>query len=285
MRIYIFFFASFFLADTKEAVFQAQEVVQHVDPASIPAAKLKLAKALYRDQNQEESFKTFLDAIDQLPNSAPTPMSPDEAAVYDKALKVYLNGKSEDASKTSDEILKIYQPLLKEHPDWGRLGFLIALAQANKRQFEPFYDQFYLSYQQDPQHFLAWKTKAILHLKLFERAKTETERAHERSLLLSYLRKAEEAYPFDYTLYKMQIAFSQSIEDTQEKEALKLRILNKIPTLSMMPSRGDTLYFMKLAQLTGNKELLARWCSQAKEWYPDSRSLQQFGENGNQNAR
>ena len=99
--------------------------------------------------------------------------------------------------------------------------------------------------------------------------------------VLDLLAQAEGIFAEDVSLYKLEIAYSPP----EVKEATKSRILNKILTLTMIPSRVDTLYFVQLALASGSKELAARWIKQAKIWYPDSRTLKQFEANGYENAR
>lgn len=272
-------FSLFIIGDTKAGVADAEKTL--LQSANRGDAQVSLAKALWMDQNQERAFSVFIEALNEIPPAQPSVLLMDEKPYYDAALSLYLNHRPEEAKNFGQKIRDTYLPLVKQHPNWTKLPFLVALADANLSDFEHFFDLFYFAYKNDSTHFLALKTKAILHIKLFERAKTPGDRERQREIILKLLDQAERAYPQDFSLYRLEIAYA-----TPEKKSLvKQHVLNKILALTMIPSRVDTLYFAKLAQESDDVELKNRWFSATKKWYPGSRSLQQLEENGNQNAR
>lgn len=225
--------------------------------------KTDLVRALWQDQNQEKAFRVFIEALNEA-KIEPVPLSEEEKKVYEESLKLYLGHRPDEARPIAKKIDEIYAPLLKEHPEWFRLGFVVAVAKANLQDYEQFFALFYPSYIHDPDHFLALKTMAILHIKLFERSKSLAEREHERKEILRYISAAERAYPGDFSLYGIHIAYAPQ----QKKE-----ILQKILTLNLIPSRTETLYFLKMVQSTEDKPLIDAWSKKAQEWYPGSRSI------------
>lgn len=241
--------------------------------AAAPAT-LELAKTYMADQNQEMAFKTFLEALEQTPALPSKKVSAEEEALYQEALALYLGKRPQQARSVGYEIDEKYTPVLKAHPEYTRLGFIVAVADANLSRYDRFFDLFYRSYQQEPKHYLAWKTKAILHLKLMERAKTFGEREQQRKAVLDNLAIAESIYPQDFSLYRVQIAFSLPAVKKETQE----RILKKILDQSMIPSRTDTLYFIEQALTLDDKGLAKRWIESAKAWYPESRIINQLYE-------
>lgn len=225
-------------------------------------------KALWRDQDQEGAFRGYVEVLEKAEIIPTPPMSQEEAAAYEEALSSYLK----------------HVPLTTEgRADWYRVGFLLAAAEANRGEFESFFDRFYASYVHDPGHFLAFKTQAILHIKLFERAREEGERRRQRELVMMNLKRAEELYPADFSLYTMQIAFAAP----EEKQANTREVLNKILKGEIIPSRSDTLQFLKIAESTKEKELIDSCFKKANQWYPDSRMIKllQAKYDGHENTR
>lgn len=270
----------FIMGDTKAGVSLAEQKLAQSQNKSL--SKVELAKAHFIDQNQEMAFKVFIEALDELPPPPPEmPITPDELVAYNDALHLYLNHRPEEAKIFGKKIRDQFLPLVIKHPEWTKLPFLVAIADANLSEFEHFFDLFYHAYSHDKRHFLALKTKAILHIKLFERAKTPGDKERERVKILQYIKEAEIANPEDFSLYRLEIAYAMP----DNKASTKMQVLNKILTLSIIPSRVDTLYFLKLAKDSDEPSLIKKWFSAANKWYPGSRSIQQLEENGNQNAR
>lgn len=269
--------STFIMGDTKAAVLHAKTELQKTENADKGVVKVALAKALWQDQDQERAFRLFLETVEEeLIKVTSSPMGTEESNYYDEALALYLNQRPEEAKAVGKIINQKFGPLTKIHQDWPRLGYVVALAQANVGDYENFFDLFFRCYRQEPKHFLAMKTRGILHIKLMERAKTQGDREWQRKLALDLFAQAEALYPSDLNLYKMEIIYSPP----DVKAATVTRILNKILTLTIIPSRVDTVYFVRLALASSSEELASRWLEKAQLWYPDSRTLKQLGENG-----
>jgi hypothetical protein len=233
-------------------------------------------KALWRDQDQEGAFRGYVELLSEV-DSVESRMTKEEEEVYGRALDIYLKERVGGARKIDE----LFSAVIEAHPDWAHLGFVVAAAKGNLGEFPSFFELFYNSYRADPNHFLASKIKAVLHIKLFERARWVEERERQREEVLKALHAAEKAFPGDYSLYEMEIGFTRP----EKKEEIKREILNKILELSIIPPRADTLYFVKMAISLRDKELIDRWMQRAKKGYPNSRSLEQIEVNGYQNTR
>lgn len=262
--------ALFILGDAKAGLIRAQENLETAPDK--PKAKVELARAYWQDQNQEKAYQTFLEAI-MATEAKPYSDNTDEERVYQKALALYLNQPPEEAKMTAEMMKREFGPSIKAHPEWSRLRLLYALAEANTQDIEAFFDDFYAAYPYTASHFLTYKTLAILHIKLFERAKGDAEREGQRREIRKWIASAQSAYPADFSLYRMEIAYAPP----EEKDRVKEEVLNKILRLSIIPPRRDTLYFLRLAKECGTSELFDQWLKKAMEWYPGSRSIQQIG--------
>ncbi|MGE4573757.1 MULTISPECIES: tetratricopeptide repeat protein [Parachlamydia] len=231
-----------------------------------------LAIAYWKDQEAEKAFKVFLDGVELRPVQAMlTEMHVDEKVVYEQALSDYLN-LQETPQKIAVKILEKYEPILTQHPDYHHLGYLVAAAYANQGNFERFFCVFLSSYCADPSHFMAYKTKALLHIKLFERARTTEEHKIQRKQILEQLRLATEAYPQDHTIYKMLLLFTPESELPQMLD----RYLNKIIDINMIIPRMDIAFYMQHILATGQVELGNRFLDKASEWYTQSKVIDEF---------
>lgn len=235
------------------------------------AVYLNLARSYLSDQEEEKAFRIFLNSL-ELEKQNSFPMGEDEKKYYDQALKLYLNTRPEESEKVSYEIIEKFGPILGDHPDYRHLSYIVATSYANLKLYDPFFILFARAYQAEPEHFLAFKSLACIHIKLLERAKTEKIREDERNLVISNLDKAQKANPEDFNLYRMEILFSP-IQNRNER--IK-RILNKILALPMIPTRSDALFFSELAFETQDKELANIMVDKALSSFPGSRVIQQL---------
>lgn len=232
---------------------------------------LNLARSYLSDQEEEKAFRIFLKSL-ELEKAQPYPMGENEAKLYDEAMKLYLNTRPDESERVSYEIIEKYGPVLAEHPEYRHLSFIVASSYANLKLYDPFFILFARAYQAEPDHFLAYKALACIHIKLLERAKTESIREEERNLVISNLEKAQKANPQDFNLYRIEILFSPI---QNRKDRIK-RILNKILALPMIPTRSDALFFTELAYETQDKELADKMVDKALSSFPGSRVIQQL---------
>lgn len=253
---------------TEELKLSIEELEKAQPSASV---YLNLARSYLSDQEEEKAFKTFLKAL-ELEKTESYPMADEEAKLYDEAMKLYLNTRPEESEQISYQIIEKYGPILADHPDYRHLSYVVASSYANLKLYDPFFILFARAHQADPNHFLAYKALACIHIKLLERAKTEEDRNIERKLVIDNLEKAQKANPNDFNLYRMEILFSP-IHNRNER--IK-RILNKILALPMIPSRSDALFFIELAYETKDKELANKMVDKALSSFPGSRVIQQL---------
>jgi tetratricopeptide (TPR) repeat protein len=229
----------------------------------------ELAKAYFKDQELGKAFRVFLEALETVPAHPEPPMSDEERALYEKALDAYHHPKGGDSHEAAPKLRDQLLPIVKQHPEYYRLKFLTAIAYANLNQFEPFFDLFFSAYSQAPEHYLAYKTKAILHIKLFEREPIDSEREVQRLAMMKNLNKAIQIYPQDISLYKIQITFAPEAE----KEAIVTRNLKKIIDGNMMTPRADVGFFVVQAIKVKQNDLAREFLDKAKIWYPLSRTI------------
>lgn len=196
--------------------------------------QLRLAQNYAKDQDSEKAFTLFLQSIERAPT---TPYSAlQEDALYQEALKLYLSPQGSTKEKAT-KIVEDYENICQNSP----LGFIVAAAKANLKQYEEFFTLFYPCYLRYSDHFLVHKTKALLYHKLWQGAKLPHSRQLYRKKVIEHLQMAIERYPKDSSLYKMAITFSEGEERSRFVE-LSLDHLVKGDIIS---ARNDVLFFVK----------------------------------------
>lgn len=259
--------AALFLAgpDLKNVIKQQQERVQS-DPKGGSEHKKNLAILYYKDQEAEKAFETFLEALtDSRPQALPI-FSDEEKQLYNEALGLYLDRKGQHAAAIREK----FQPILKAHTDYVRLGFIVAASYANLELFPDFFDLFYQSYKMLPDHYLAFKGKAALHAQLFARGRTQEQKEKQTNLIIQNLVEAIERYPADTSLYQMLFTFAPQ----NKKSALVNTYLNKIIAENIIIARADAAFYVQQAVSTKQKDLAQQFLNKCLEWYPNSRTLQ-----------
>lgn len=224
----------------------------------------ELALLYLQDQNQELAFRAFLKALD-LTIGSKGPSDGDKAA-YNKAFSMYLDSSSESPKVKAKKLINALVPMLADNPDEHLLDYFLALAYANLGVYEEFFKHFYVAYQYDPNHYLAYKTKAVLHIKLLERTGDEARRTSERLLIMENLKIALRLEPLDTTLYKLLISFAPK---EMKKDQIQLS-LNKIIDGNIIIPRGELMFYAIEAVDIQTFELAERFITRAKEWYPKS---------------
>lgn len=256
--------------DFKESIKHYQTLIESAPKENLGDLKQKLAKAYYKDQNQEEAFQTFLDALDAAQVSKQEPfISDEEQQLYQKGLDIYFDLNGGSPHEIAAKINATYRDVYDKNPNYYLIGYLLATADANLGQFNEFFDLFYRSYIHFPDHFLAYKAKAILHIKLFERGYAGQEKEKERQYVLENLHLAGEKNPGDISLYKLIILFSID----QQKANAVVSYLNKIIGRNMIISRPDIVFYVQQAVLVNQLELAQKFIDKAAEWYQYSRVI------------
>jgi hypothetical protein len=226
---------------------------------------LQQAKDHLKNQEQEKAFQVFLSSL-ETGETQSTPTA-EEQTLYDQALNLYLD--HTDPQQNSLKIVQEYAPVIKKHPDFHLLTFLVAASAANAGAYEQFFDLFHPAYRANPHHFLAYKTLAVIHIKLFEKARTPEERERQRQKILDNIAKAIDRYPSDTSLYKMQIGFA----DGPQKAQIVSDSLNKIISGNIIVPRVDIPIYVHKAVETKQYDLAQKFIDKAKEWYKLSKLL------------
>lgn len=274
LPIYLLFAASFNQAMEKGEYKEAENILL-AEIAKAPATqqaelKAKLALAYYRDQEDEKAFKTYLEALDATKPLQPPTVSSEEKKLYDQALKCYLDTSCPSPRETANKIRLEFSLPLAMHPDYYLLNFIVASAFANLGMFDEFFERFYISYQYYPDCYMAYKTKAILHLKLYEKAISEKDREIQRNAIFKNAKLASEKNDKDVGLYRIAITFSPE----KDKQANVSAALKKIMADNIIVPRKEILFYVKEALAINQPQLAQQFVDKAKVWYEYSRMLE-----------
>lgn len=253
----------------KTTIKQLEDKLSHVPPDEKSPIQVELTKAYYKDQNVEKAILIYLEALKNTQRNTTFIQKPEDEKLYNNALRIYLEHHGLSFLEAEKSILNEYGPKLKDNPDYRELGFVVAASQANLGQFSDFFDTFYNSYAVLPDHYMAYKTKGILHIKLFERTIPGPEREKIRNSILENLNEAAERFPGDSSLYKMMINFSP-----EENKAQILEVnLNKIINRNIIIPRAELEFFIRQAIIADKTDLAQKFLAKAKEWYKYSRVI------------
>jgi tetratricopeptide (TPR) repeat protein len=254
--------------EVKEAIVLLQKEIEIAKEGEKGSLEVILSIAYLRDQDHEKAFFHFLKALEEVPQVCPYQPSSAEKEAYEKGLKIYLTQLSSQSPKvTAEHILKEFSGLSESHPDYALIGFLVAAAQANLGEFESFFRRFYQSYQKAPDHYLADKTQSILYIKLLEKIRDVQERQKYRLAIQTTLSSAIEKYPYDTSLYKLLLLFS---EDEGKMKTIE-GCLNKILNLNIVIPRCDLMFYIEEAIEHNRRDLAQKLIDKARGWYPISR--------------
>lgn len=146
-----------------------------------------------------------------------------------------------------------------------------ALAAAENGQLDTFFTQFYDCYCADREHYLAYKTRALLHHRLMERARESAKRDQQRQLALQATQQAIQRFSNDLSLYQMSLRLASS----NEKSGLVQSALGKITRDSLVVPRHDILFYVKEAVSVHEWQLAEQFLASAQQWYPASRIVAQ----------
>lgn len=238
----------------------------------------QLTQLYLSDQDLEMAFNTYLKALQSAPRLPEPVPSADEMKHYDEALKIYLDHNGASPTEIALALRDKLESVLKEHPDYYLANFLMAVAYANVSLYKEFFQSFYSSYQHYPEHFLAYKTQAILHIKLFERVRTHADKEMHRLAIKSLVEKASNKNSKDTGLYKLMMIFASD----KEKPAIVNDCLNKILKDPMIIARGDIAFFVQQAVSVNRSDLAQQLIDKAQELFEYSRvvlAAQQYLDN------
>lgn len=229
----------------------------------------KLALVYLKNQDQEKAFDTFLKSLNAIPSSSQTTLLlKEEENLYTEALSVYLDP-SLSFGNNAAAILDKYQKIILEHPDYYHLNYIVAMAYANQKKYEEFFKHFFISYQHLANHFLAYKTQGILHVKLLEMINEPKKRTFHQEMAKKYLLQALEENQKDGGLYRLLI----SLNTNQEGQNSLEYYVNLMIDRGVVIPRHDILPYV--VQLIRNEQLdlAQKMIDQSKKQYEFSRAL------------
>jgi len=201
-------------------------------------------------------------------------MSQEEGVVYDRGLKLYLENSSRSPTEVAHELETTLQPCLKAHPEYAEVRFLLAAAFANLKKFEEFFYQFYKAYTKSPTCFMAYRTIAIINIKLFEKARTLQEKEARRQEAQKFLKLALDEDDKDPMLYKLLVLFAPK----NEKKQLVKEIIERIIRTDVVIPRHEIALYVNAAVDINERGLAKQFLNKAATWYEYSRNIQEMRE-------
>lgn len=254
--------------DLKADILKFQEQLTQASPLQKGEIQKNLAIALFKDQEHEKAFRVFLEALETVCDRPSIPISEEETQLYEHALQVYLHRQG-NPIEVANEILRDYSSFADAHKNYYVFNYIVAAAEAKTGLFPSFFERFYRSYRYYPNHYMAYKTKAALHIKLFNRARIPSEREAERSKILENGNLALEAYPHDPSLYKVLLSFTP---ENQRAKMLNV-YLNKIIDNNIIITRTDLVGYVHKAVDYKQYEVAQRLLNKGRESYNYSRLI------------
>lgn len=253
--------------DFKRVIKQQHQLIEQANPQDKSELLEKLALLYLKDQEQEQAFAIFLQSLEFVKPQDPTNSTDNLDTTYRRALTAYLESHGEATPQSAKQIIDEFGPAVKSQPAPIPLGFLVAIAYANLHRYEDFFGLFYITYVAYPEHYLAYKTKAILHIKLMERKRTEADRKLQREAVLHNLNQALTREPNDTTIYKLLITFS-----SPENRKLQIQhCIEKILRQNVQIPRTEIMFYVQETADNQSYVLAQQFIDRAHQWYQNSR--------------
>jgi tetratricopeptide (TPR) repeat protein len=227
-----------------------------------------LALTSYQDQEVERAFFYFLEALKRVSKEAPIDMKDEEQSIYHQALQIYLSSAGREPSEVATALLLEYGGIADRNPHFLHLNFLIAIAYANKGEYDHFFTRFYEGFPYLSETFLALKTQGIICLRFSRLTRFQEERAHFQKEAFTYLTQALDKNPHDPSLYKTLISLAK-----EENTSLCTHYLRKIVENRVILPRCEIYMYVKEAVLLGEFEIGQEIIDQAKAHYTYSRAI------------
>lgn len=259
------------LCEYKAAIKVYEDLIQKAHPEELSSLQERLAMLYERDQDQEKAFHLFLQALDNAPKKDIPQMSSEEQLLYDKALVLYLDQTSISIQSTAEQIKQQYGPAIAEHPDYSHLKLIVALAEANLGLLQDFFLHFYEAFAFLSDHHLSYKAKTILHIKLFDRARTKEGKEQQRRKIRQLAEQAIDRFPNDSSLYRIAIAFTAE----EDRQQAIVKYFSQIIAQNIPIPRCDILFYVKQAVAVKEFKLAQRLIDKAQEWYHYSKAIEQ----------
>lgn len=126
----------------KEAEAIYSQYLSTANDQEVGPAKVLLAIAYYKDQEQEKAFETFLDALEITPAALPVKLSEEESILYSQALKIYLDHAGLTPDETAQEIVNKFGATYTKNPTLHHLEYILAVSYANLGRYDLFLTNF-----------------------------------------------------------------------------------------------------------------------------------------------
>ena len=218
---------------------------------------------LFREQKLDESISAFLQVLEKKKSAGdPAPAS----EKFKQAYAIYLNLHGKASPVIAQELICDYGPTT----DDPYLAYLLAASYANIGRFDLFYPLFLQAYGNDSQYYMADKTFAVLHIKLYERLLPGEQKEREREEIHRNLQNALLKNPSDHMLYKMMIAFAP---ETSRREIVETALQAMIKEKVVYP-RGDLMFYVRAAIAVNDRPLAQQFVDYSKGVFGYSRALE-----------
>jgi tetratricopeptide (TPR) repeat protein len=247
---------------------QLESSLQAAQGEKRAALLVELATLYMQDQKEEEAFTIFLSALSGHTDT-PYTLSKQEQQVYEESLKIYLTQPPQEVAKELQEKLLLH---VKRYPTHAYIQLLLAATYANCRQYSAFFDHFSKGHAIAPNSFLAYKTLGIIHIKLFEKARTPEEKEQHRLKLMEYLTKALDYDDRDPMLYKLLIVYGQ----LEKKKSIIVDMLDRICKGQVVIPRGEIPFYVHEAIEVDEQEKAKQFLNKATMWYQYSRTIEEM---------
>lgn len=265
--LFLAFPFSLFSGEVKLLILEKEKALEKAKTSKEKAPLYyEIALNYLKDQDQEKAFKNFLLALKNTEKEESCELLPEEKAIYDEALKLYLDEGAVDPLKTASTILSCYGKKGEENRHFYHLNMLLASSYANGGDFEKFFIFFYENYPRLKQSFLADKARAMLNLRLYATAITQDEKKYFENESKQYLNLALEKNGSDSSLYKFLMIFS--------KDEQKIFYLKKLCENKVKLPRSEILFYINEAKQLCQKELGQKIIEIQSGFYEYSRSLE-----------
>lgn len=247
------------------------EEISRVSPKQKPELLLELARLFLKDQREEEAFKTFLKAIECVPLQSSTP-SVEETQLFQQALHIYREETEKPIHEVTQELTTFLKPHIASHPDFATLRLLYAICRANEQGYDDFFTLYFSAYPIAHTCYLADKTRAIVHVKLYERARTVEEKAVHAKAIVYHVEQALLQEQNDANLYKLMILFCPQ----ENKKKVISQTIEHIVTHQVMVPKKDFSFFVFQALEYKEKAAAKKFLAAVKSKYTYSRTIEEL---------
>jgi len=229
----------------------------------LPIESQKSFQELLKEQRFDEAISNYLQFLgNQKKNEQRVP----ESLEFKEAYLIYLNLQGKPSRENAAFLLEKYG----ESTEDPNLAYILAASYANLGRFDQFFLLYLQGYQNNPDHYLADKMIAVLHIKLFERLLPGNQKEEERAKIIEYLQKAIAKNPSDHMLYKMQLAFfPEKDKKVHVENLISIMICEKV-----VYPRADLQFYVRMAMMAKGRELAERFIEYSRSIFGYSRSLE-----------